>query len=182
MTVEGSHVHERCDNADIREKRGDVLVVRALPVTSRRLGLSGVCDVVEFRQGKAGARLYGEPGLWNPVPVEYKRGTGKLGDEDRVQVCAQAMALEEIFFIQIERGFLFYDSEKGREAVAFSAELRAETEGIARRMHADFVRGYTPPPKMRKGCRSCSFRELCAPKLERSGSVDSYITRMLGGE
>ncbi len=94
-TSEGRLLHERCHNETLHEKRGDLLTVRGLRVVSHRLRLSGVCDVVEFCASPEGVSLEEYPGLWHPLPVEYKHGSPKTGDADRLQLCAEAMALEE---------------------------------------------------------------------------------------
>lgn len=179
LTVDGNIMHERCHDEEIREKRGDTLIVRGLRVTSYELGLSGICDIVEFHSDGQGAALFGEEGLWLPIPVEYKRGRKKSGDEDRVQLCAQAMALEEMFCCHLSRGFLFYGETKRREPVSLGGDLRGRTKDIARRMHVDFARGYTPPAKWRSACRSCSCVDICAPELEKKPSVNDYLAEMV---
>lgn len=180
LTVAGDQVHERCHDETIRERRGDLLILRGLRVASARLGLSGICDVVEFHRCEDGTSLFNEDGFWMPTPVEYKRGKTKPGDEDRVQVCAQAMALEEMFCLSIGEGYLFYDSEKHREVVQLTESLRQLTRDLACRMHADFLRGFTPMPKKKKACRSCSCKDICAPELDNAESVQSYVARMIG--
>lgn len=181
-TIEGDIVHERCHDASVRERRGNMLVVRGLYVVSHDLGLSGICDVVEFHADADGAELFGEKGRWRPVPVEYKRGRRKPGDEDRVQVCAQAMALEESFCCDVERGYLYYDSERRREELCFDEQLRQETIKASEKMHALFRRGVTPPTRERAGCKRCSLLDICAPEIACAEKVDDYMERMLGGD
>ena len=180
LTVAGDQVHERCHDETIRERRGNLLILRGLRVSSARLGLSGICDVVEFHRCEDGASLFNEEGFWMPAPVEYKRGKAKPGDEDCVQVCAQAMALEEMFCLSIQEGYLFYDSEKHREVVQLTESLRQLTRDIAHRMHVDFSRGFTPMPKKKKACRACSCKDICTPELDSVESVQSYVARMIG--
>src|SRR5690554_1666844 len=93
-TVEGNHLHERADQPMIREKRGNKLVVRALPIHSKQLGATGICDVVEFMQDPSGIILAEEEGQYLPFPVEYKRGKPKRNDSDISQLTAQAICLE----------------------------------------------------------------------------------------
>ena len=106
-TVEGELLHERAHDEGLSESRGDLLICRGLRVASPRLGISGACDVVEFHADPAGVSLAGRPGLWRPVPVEYKRGRQKEHDADELQLCAQAMCLEEMLACEIPRGFLY---------------------------------------------------------------------------
>lgn len=180
-TVDGRNVHDRCHDASIRERRGDNLIVRGLYVVSRELGLSGICDVVEFHADADGAELTGESKRYQPVPVEYKRGRRKPGDEDRVQLCAQAVALEEMFCCDVETGYLYYDSERRREEVAISDELREETKEASERMHVMFRRGVTPRAKERPCCKRCSLVDICVPSIEHTKTVDDYVLDMLGG-
>ena len=179
-TVEGSAMHERCHDELIKERRGTLLVVRGLRISSARLGLSGVCDVVEFRHSADGVALQGEEGLWVPTPVEYKRGTSKSGPEDLVQVCAQAMCLEEMLCCHIYRGSLYYGEKRRRDIVELDDDLRNATQTCSDKMHELFVRGATPRAKCRQGCRACSLVNICMPELERVRSVSAYIADMIG--
>ena len=115
-TVEGQLDHARCHDADQTERRGGLLITRGMQVVSRRLGLSGNCDVVEFRADPEGIPLQNAEGLWKPMPVEYKHGRAKADDADRLQLCAQAMALEEMLVCIIPEGALFYAAAGGRAA------------------------------------------------------------------
>ena len=124
LTASGQMMHQRAHDEEIRERRGALLIVRGLFVRSSELGLSGVCDIVEFHQDERGVSLFGEDGAWMPVPIEYKRGKSKSGECDRLQVCAQAMCLEEMLGCDIASGFLFYKQTQSREPVAFTEELR----------------------------------------------------------
>ena len=179
-TVDGEHVHRRCHDESIREHRGDVLIVRGLRVASERLGLFGVCDVVEFTRADEGAMLFGERGTWVPVPVEYKRGEPKAGDADRIQACAQAMALEEMFCCVVPRAYLFYDAVRRRERIELDESLRASTIAMSERMHDSFVRGVTPPPVRGKACSACSLRDACLPELGQARTVELYMDSMIG--
>lgn len=180
LTAEGNIMHRRAHDEAARERRGDTLVVRGLGVVSHGLGLLGVCDVVEFILDDAGVPLSGEDGLWRPVPIEYKRGRPKEGDEDRLQLCAQAMCLEEMLACDIGRGFLFYGETRRREGVGLSEDLRERVATIATEMHAMARRGHVPRVRRRRACRSCSLENLCIPKAEGDVVAD-YIERELGG-
>lgn len=103
-TTDGAILHENAHNSALSERRGDLLVTRDMRIVSRALGVSGACDVLEFHRGTAGVPLPGKAGLWQPYPVEYKRGKPKEGTEDTLQLCGQAMCLEEMLCCQIPRG------------------------------------------------------------------------------
>ena len=174
-TVEGTLLHRRAHDAALRERRGSLLILRGLPVQSRELGLSGQCDVVEFRASSRGIPLRGEEGLWALFPVEYKRGKPKEHAADELQLCAQAMCLEEMLCCSIPSGALFYGEPKRRMPVEFSQELRQTVRDMTAEMHAYAARGYTPKAKPSKSCNACSLKERCLPQLERRGSVGGYL-------
>ena len=123
-TAEGRLEHARCHDEGLYERRGDLLTVRGLRVVSHRLQLSGICDVVEFRQDPGGIALQGQSGRWSVLPVEYKHGRPKDEDADRLQLCAQAMALEEMLVCSIPQGALYYAAIRHREQVELAEELR----------------------------------------------------------
>ena len=153
-----------------------MLTLRDLRVHSARLGVSGACDVVEFRAEAGGIALRGREGLWQPFPVEYKRGRPKEHRADELQLCLQAMCLEEMLCCRIPAGALFYCEERRRTTVALTEELRTEAETMLAQMHGYAARGRTPKVKPRKGCGACSLQELCLPKLCRSQSAAAYLS------
>lgn len=174
-TVEGHILHERAHMPGA-ERKGTVRVEFALPVRSLRLGLAGMADVVEFRPPAHGAAVGGEV----PYPVEYKRGRPKADRSDSVQLCAQALCLEEMVGVAVPEGALFYGRERRRTRVLFADELRLETEKAARLLHELAAAGRTPPPEYGKKCRSCSLLDTCRPKpCGRKGAVDRYLKSML---
>ncbi len=179
-TVEGDLFHQRAHDERQRERRGDTLILRGLPVFSRTLGLSGKCDVTEFHAGPSGVPLEGEEGLWRPYPVEYKRGAPKSGDEDKLQLCAQAMCLEEMLCCDVPEGALFYGETRRRLNVAFGPELRRAVSSSAEEMHQLFLRGHTPRVKPTKACNACSLKELCLPALGRKKPVGDYLRQAMG--
>ena len=139
-TIEGKHLHERADDAFDNETRGSLRIVRSMPLISYRLGLMGIADVVEFYRDEehiegVNCRLSARRGFWRPVPVEYKRGRPKPDERDAVQLCAQAMALEEMMGISIDYGMIFYAQIKHREKIALSDSLRKRTEELSHKMH-----------------------------------------------
>lgn len=173
-TAEGRVMHERA-HSDETEKRGNKLTVRALRIRSAELGLSGQCDVVEFLSAKDGTPLPGRDGLFIPYPIEYKRGSAKSHNADRVQLCAQAMCLEEMLACNVPEGALFYGETRRREVVCFTDELRNTVTQAASEMHALYARGYTPKVKTGAFCKSCSLSEICLPKLMRTRSAKEYL-------
>ena len=174
-TAEGRLEHARCHDEAFREKRGGLLTVRGMRVVSHRLRLTGACDVVEFRADPAGVPLQGQPGLWLPTPVEYKHGAPKESDADRLQLCAQGMALEEMLACEVPRGALFYQETRRREMVELTLELRQKTQAMADEMNRCFARGHTPKVKPGKHCNACSLKELCLPALCRRADAAGYI-------
>jgi len=183
LTAEGRIQHRRADDPFFTEKRGDLIIARSVPVASSTLGLTGICDVVEFHASTDGVRLPGREGYFRPVPVEYKRGRPKHHRADEAQLCAQAMCLEEMFAIDISEGFLFYKRTQRRQHILFTEDLRAFVRKAAEEMHAYFRRGYTPKVKPSKACRACSLADICLPKLQnRRLTASAYIQQHLEKE
>lgn len=179
LTMQGIVMHDRAHDDEVRERRGDRIIVRGLRVHSAELGLSGICDVVEFHRCATGHPLSGEEGLWRAVPIEYKRGKSKPGNEDRLQLCAQAVCLEEMLGTDIPTGYLYYGETKSREEVALAESLRDQLNSAVEEMHRLYERGHTPRVGSFGGCGSCSLREQCVPKLPKRDSVSDYIVRNL---
>ena len=174
-TVDGSLMHENAHDQGFRESRGDVLTVRGLAVHSARLGVSGHCDVVEFRRDPEGVPLRGREGTWRPFPVEYKRGRPKEGSADELQLCGQAMCLEEMLCCAVPEGALYYGETRRRLAVPFTQELRGQAQALLAEMHELYRRRYTPRVKPSKACNACSLKDLCLPKLMRAKRVSDYL-------
>ena len=178
-TVEGDLLHTRAHDETQRELRGDVLTLRGLTVFSPSLGLSGKCDVVEFHADPAGVPLRGEEGLWLPYPVEYKRGSPKSGNEDALQLCAQAMCLEEMLCCSIPEGSLYYGETRRRTRVPLDETLRHQVRALSKEMHQLYTRGHTPKVKPTKACGACSLKDLCLPALLRKGPVADYLAQAM---
>lgn len=180
LTVEGRILHNRADDPFFTEVRKGVITARSMPVASYRLGLFGVCDVVEFTAASEGVHLPGRAGTYRPVPIEYKRGREKHDASDEAQVCAQALCLEEMLSTSIPLGCLFYGETRRRVEVELTAELRALVARMAAEMHAYFERGYTPQVKPSKACRSCSLEDACLPTLQAQVlSATKYIRNQI---
>ena len=178
-TAEGRLEHSRCHDAAQTERRGDLLTVREMRVVSHRLRLCGNCDVVEFRADPDGVPLRHTEGLWLPMPVEYKHGHSKENDADRLQLCAQAIALEEMLVCRIPQAALYYEETRRREVVPLTEELRQKTQTIADEMNRYFARGYTPKVKPGPFCNACSLKEICLPVLCRRADPKAYLRRHL---
>lgn len=180
LTVEGKLLHKRVDNPFFTESRDGVITARSVPVASYQLGLSGVCDVVEFSESLEGVKLPGREGLYLPAPVEYKRGHEKRDPVDEAQLCAQAMCLEEMLSVSISAGYLYYGETRHRVAVELTAELRGLVRSMSAEMHTYFQRGYTPRVKTSKACKSCSLADICLPALqEKVIAASRYIRQQL---
>jgi CRISPR-associated exonuclease Cas4 len=183
LTVEGKLLHARANDPFFSEVREGVITARAMPVASYKLGLSGVCDVVEFYPSPEGARLRGREGTFQPAPVEYKRGKEKRDKSDESQLCAQAICLEEMLSVSIPFGYLYYGEIRRRIEVELTIELRNFVDEISREMHAYFERGYTPRVKPSKACRSCSLKDVCMPGLQENViSAKNLIQMQIDGE
>ena len=174
-TAEGHVFHETAHHGPESEARGDLLILRGLRVASPTLRLGGVCDVVEFHRSPSGVSLAGREGLWLPYPVEYKKGSDQTKESDEVQLCGQALCLEEMLCCQIPEGSLFYGETRRRTRVAFDGTLRQRTLDLLHELLGYMDRGYTPGAKLHKGCNACSLRDICLPKLSRAPSVADYI-------
>jgi len=182
LTVEGHHLHERVDDLFAGESRGNLITLRSVSLVSHSLGLYGKADVVEYIRCEDihGIELKTHQGRWLPMPVEYKRGKPKPDERDEVQLCAQAICLEEMHKISISSGSLYYGVTRHRHEVVFDDALRKKVIEYARLMHDYFDRGYTPPAKYKTHCKSCSLIDLCMPKnFEKPLNVDHYLIQNL---
>lgn len=185
FTVEGSHLHRVVDEGGASGK-GGVRVLRGLGLRSLRLGLVGRADVVELHPDSEGRGVRLAPGLsghWTLRPVEYKRGRRKTHRADEVQLCAQAMCLEEQFGTSVREGDLFYSAHRRRAAVVFGEDLRALVTRVAQQFH-DLVRSGTVPVRRHEAkCEQCSLLHLCMPPGRRTPpSARAFLNRWLEKE
>jgi CRISPR-associated exonuclease Cas4 len=172
-TAEGRLLHEKVD-AGRPESRPGVRIARGLALRSFALGVSGKADVVEFHVRKSG----GEDG--RPFPIEYKRGKPKAHRADEVQLCAQAICLEEMFGVPVPEGALFYGETRRRRNIAFDGVLRSLTAETAAAARAMILEGRTPPPLKTPVCRRCSLENLCQPaRLEKPPPVVRWLAAQL---
>jgi CRISPR-associated exonuclease Cas4 len=169
LTVEGRHMHEKRAHARGGERRSGLRIERGLPLRSLRLGLFGQADVVEFHQDGV------------VFPIEYKRGRPKSHDADRVQLCAQALCLEEMLSASISAGAIFYGRTRRRLEVAFDPSLRQLTLQTIDALHELIATQQSPPARYEKTkCDRCSLRHLCLPNvLEGSESAMRYLSRSM---
>lgn len=174
-TVEGDLLHQRAHDASQRELRGELLISRNMRVFSDNLGVSGSCDVVEFKKSETGVALYGTEGKYQPYPIEYKRGSPRMDNANHLQLCAQAICLEEMLCCDIPEGAVYYGETRRREKVIFTEELRQEVKSALEEMNQLYMRGYTPKVRPGKFCNACSLKDLCLPKLMKKKSVAKYL-------
>jgi CRISPR-associated exonuclease Cas4 len=186
LTAEGRVLHERSD-AHLVEVRAGVIAARALPLRSMQHGLAGRADAVEFlpaaspdEPGEPIAAM--PPGRWQPYPVEYKRGRPKQGRCDEVQLCAQALCLEEMLNAPVPAGALFYARTRRRVEVQFDPPLRSFTLQVIARLHELARDGRTPPARYEPRCDNCSLIGICLPKaLGRRRKVGDYLDKAIRG-
>lgn len=175
-TIEGNILHKKAHDGFSSEKRKDIIISRGMNIFSASMGISGVCDIVEFhRDDINGVTLFGRDGKYKVYPVEYKRGEPKAGDADVLQMAAQAMCLEEMLCCHISKGYLYYGGLRRRIEVLVDEELRGKVMAAFEEMHQYYNRRYTPKVKPTKSCNACSLKDICLPKLCKNKSVKSYI-------
>ncbi len=188
LTVEGMHLHRRAHGAT-DELRGNTRIVRSLSLRSLEHRFVGMADIVEFTPtetsriptlrsipfGGLFRSVCEEPRAWQVTPVEYKRGKPKKDDSDRVQLCAQALCLEEMLGVQINSGELFYGKRRRRTEVTFDENLRGVTLEAAGRCHELISLSRTPPAEYAARCDRCSLISLCLPKISGRQSVRRFL-------
>ena len=183
LTIEGQWLHRKVDDPTDMNFSAGTVCLRAVPVKSLMLGFFGIADLLELHPltepTEKPFHIDKYPGMWTVVPVEYKHGKHKDDDIDDVQLCAQAICLEEMYGISIPAGSFFYGATRTRETLAFTETLRKKVAKLAEEMHALFVAGTTPAAKISAKCKSCSLRELCfEADMRLSGSVNHYLKQL----
>ena len=188
LTAEGKHLHEHADNPFENDTRREVRTTRSIAISSSRLGLRGIADVVQYVREDTlpesdSITLSSRKGRWQIVPVEYKHGKPKLNDADKVQLCAQAMCLEEMFNVNIKEGYLYYNITRRREHVIFDVDLKKRVEELSQRMHSMFSERKVPKAREEKYCGNCSLYEICQPSWNKAEeSVGRYLSKNLFDE
>lgn len=182
FTFHGRQMHKNVDNPCFTESKGDVLISRAVPLVSHDLKITGIADVVEFHRSESGISIPGKQGFWSVFPVEYKAGKKKAGKWDDVQLCAQALCLEEMCRCSIDWGSIYYGKTRRRVDVIFDEELRSLVRNLVAQMYELYDSGSTPRAVYEKQCESCSLIDFCLPRAsERNVSVGSYVNSLFGG-
>lgn len=181
-TVDGMILHKHAHDDGFHEKRGDLMITRGMSVSSPYLGISGECDVVEFRRSDSGVKIHGQEGTYSVTPVEYKRGSPKVDDSDKMQLAAQAMCLEDMLCCEIPKGYLYYGETRHRFEVVIDAELRNSTKQVLQEMHDLFEKGYTPRVKRTKACNACSLKDICLPGLNSKITASEYMDQHIREE
>lgn len=182
-TAHGQILHKKADDPYIKEKRNDVIISRAMHVSSKELGLYGILDVVEFHKDERGIELKGRSGKWLPVIVEYKRGKDKKDIYDIVQLVAQAICLEETLECTIEYSYLYYHRVNQKKRIEITPELRKEVVSLTSQMHEYYEQKVVPKAEYFKNCQLCSLVDICMPRLSKKNrNIDNYIFNALKSE
>lgn len=174
-TAEGNIFHANAHEGLEREIRGNLIITRGMPVFSRSLGINGICDVIEFRRDKRGICIFGIDGKWLPVPIEYKKGSPKEDDCDKMQLLAQAVCLEDMLACDIEKGYLYYGNTRHRAEVVFDDDMRNKLSELTKEMHHYYERNMTPKVKKSKKCKNCSLNKICLPEMTKYVSAKRFI-------
>lgn len=188
LTTEGNEVHRMVDDPKFDETRVDIRTVRSMPIVSEKLRLRGIADMVEFiRQEHSSPEtvvLEGREGDWMVRPIEYKRGKPKSDDRDAIQLCAQAICLEEMMNVSILHGEIFYHEIRKREKIEFSNRLREKVVSMTEEMIKIYTDCYTPKAIFKSHCRQCSLVSLCKPKWSSKGSKSAalYVQKWIGAQ
>jgi CRISPR-associated exonuclease Cas4 len=186
FTAEGTVLHQRVHSEEC-ESRSDLRISRGVRVRSMRLGLVGTLDYLELRlleEGNhSGINLEGVSGLWMPIPVEYKHGVTREEKEYEIQLCAQALCLEEMLRIAVDEGYLYYGASRKRHLVQFDQGLRSLVQEGASRLHDMTATMITPPAQFGPKCSKCSMIDACQPHLAESkakGYLDRILQELIG--
>ena len=182
-TVKGDIVHEKVDDPFLMESRGNLIISRSVPVQSELLGCYGIADLIEYHQSEEGIEIPGKEGFYRLYPIEYKAGKPKDDNIDKVQLCLQAMCIEEMHNIKVPEGAIYYAKVRRREKVVFTQELRQQGQYLIAEMHQLIRDSTTPRPSYSKICDHCSLYNICLPKSKsKFESVDHYINSQMAEE
>ena len=182
-TAHGQILHKKADDPYIKEKRNNIIISRAMHVSSKELGFYGILDVVEFHKDARGIELNGRNGKWLPIIVEYKRGKDKKDIYDIVQLVAQAICLEETLKCTIDYSYLYYHRVNQKKRIEITPELRQEVVSLASQMHEYYDQKIVPKAEYFKNCQLCSLVDICMPRLSKKNrNIDNYIFHALKSE
>lgn len=177
LTAQGQLLHQRVNQPEQSERRGTVITLRAMPIASSSLGLYGIVDVVELHpsSNEHGYKHPNYPGHWTAFPVEYKRGAPKGRTQaDKLQLCAEAICIEEMYEIHIPHAYIYYGETRHRLEVELTPELREETYHIAHLMHEASSSCEPIAAIKERKCRGCSLIDLCLPEVSLCDGVSGY--------
>jgi len=178
FTVEGKQLHELVHEQGTNVRSG-VRMARGLRLRSLTLGLYGVADLVEFHPNDDGVKLSGFPGQWLPYPVEYKRGRKRYDSADEVQLCAQALCLEEMLGVAVPKGAVYYGQPRRRTEIDLSYDLREDVARLCSQARELYVSGHAPSPRFGKHCSNCSLENICMPGITNSDKSSKYVAKLL---
>jgi len=181
-TTEGRLLHKNADDPFYRQKNGKYISLRSVAISSKTLGLYGYTDVLELHPSDSVENSImhpSYPGFWSPFPVEYKRGHSKPDERDAVQLAAQVICLEEMYGVEINRGYLFYGETRHREEVIVDDSLRRATGHYAEQMHMVFRSGNVPIAQKTRKCDNCSLLDVCLPVKQKRTLVSNYLKKNL---
>lgn len=185
LTAEGSLLHSRVDNPELRQMNNNRLTIRSVHIASQELGLYGITDAIELIPSQSSEDAIRHPkhsGWWQLYPIEYKRGHAKSSDCDIMQLVAQVMCLEEMHGINIPEAALFYWETRHREIIAINKELKNKARWIANEMHRVYQEKVIPKAVMRSNCSNCSLYDICMPRVNSCASVKKYLKDNLNEE
>lgn len=181
LTAQGRILHDKVDQPSKSARIGDIITMRSVPLVSYKLGLVGISDAVELTpalETSTTSFVHPKyPGKWDAKPIEYKKGRPKRHNADILQLCAEAICLEEMYGIEIPEGAIFYGETKRHLNVPLDKFIRKETENTAHAMHHAFTQKKTIPPKYSSRCKSCSLYEICLPKIAKQKSAKYYLQK-----
>jgi len=172
-TARGKYLHKKVDNYRARESKGNMLILRSAHVSSYKLGLSGMCDIIEIL-------LNTNEKFSSAHPVEYKSGKPKENECDKIQLCAQAIAIEEMMGIDVPLGSIYYNEIRRRLTVQIDDYLKERTVEVSKEMHDTIKEGLIPKPRYGKWCHQCSLESICMPRIvSENKSIKKYIMEQL---
>ena len=182
LTVEGQWLHRNVDNPLATERNKNVVYLRSVALISHELGLYGIADMLELSATSSESdsiTVSRYPGRWHVTPIEYKHGKPKRDEIDEVQLCAQAMCIEEMYEIHVTRGYFYYAATRQRTEIHFSDQLRGLVAMYAKDMHDVFTSALTPKAEFKPCCRSCSLNEKCfVGPLRKATNVNNYLRQL----
>lgn len=182
FTAEGNNLHDKVDKVT-SEFSGGIRIARSLPLRSLKLGLVGKADVVEFhkkKQSENNPRLSDIPSIWQPIPIEYKRGKLRHEEGYEIQLCAQAICIEEMLGVSILYGAIYFGRDRRRLEIYFDDKLRSQVIFASLRLHELINKGVTPPAILLPKCKGCSMFDICLPStMTGKKSVRKYLDQSI---